>query len=63
MHGRRDGSGREVEGLDHEVVRVLCLDAERLESGGGEVLEVEGDDGLSADPDGRGEHVAVVFIG
>ena len=42
---------------------MLRLDPERLERGRGEVLEVEGHDGLRTDPDGGGEDVSVVGIG
>jgi hypothetical protein len=44
----QDGGRAEVELVEEEVVGMDCLQSERCERGGGEVLRVGGDDGVRA---------------
>jgi hypothetical protein len=53
----------EVELVEEEVVGVDCLQSERPECGGGEVLHVGGDDALRAALGGCRDDVPVVGVG
>lgn len=59
---RDNGARREVDEIDHEVVRVLRLHTKRSEAVGRKVLQVPCDDHLRAGADRGGNDVAVVQI-
>jgi len=52
-----------LEQVVDEVVRALCFDVESVQGAVGEVPKVVCDDYLGAAEDGRGDNVAVVFVG
>lgn len=59
----RDRTRSEVEEIEDEVVRMLGLDAVRLERAGREVAEIGGHDRLRGGADRGGEDMAIVGVG
>lgn len=58
-----DRARREIDGVEHELVRMLRFDVVTCQDMIGEVTQVERDDRLRMCPDRRRDHMAIVRIG